>query len=744
MGVDEQPNYSTRPVVVAPAPVGNKPAVLAPGTPLGGRYRIEKELGGGAVGVVYLAHDQKLHDRKVVIKLLRERWDDSGQKEYFEKKFNEEIAALSRIEHPGVVGALDVGELDDGRSYLVMQYVHGKTLRTQIGPHGMELSRVANLFRQIGQALTAAHKRGVLHRDLKPENIMLQMSDDDDDEYSKLIDFGIATVIDELTPAGIKTTTVAGTALYMAPEQLEGKPEAASDIYALGVVAYELVTGQLPFNPDSPYQLLEMQRAGVRVKPRELRPSLPESAQEAILKALSFAPQDRYGSAKEFTNALVSALTENAGRAIPEGRQLAQVLFTDLVGYSKLSIEEQARWLKELRKAVRGTNEYQRAQLNNQLFSLPTGDGVALVFFGGDPVAAVKCAVEIARALKSRPEIKLRMGVHIGLVQVITDINDKPNVSGGGINIAQRVMAFGGAGHILLSRTVADDLSQLDEWASHLRDCGERVVKHGRRVHIFNLYTGEVGNPRCPRATRVPWLLIAVLLAVAAALGMTAWLSAASRRKNEPAVVDTPGPAVERRNEPEPVPVRQLSYSLTLLKDPRRYRGSKPSQMSGETAVEAGDQVRLNVSSPQAGYLYAVNEGPEQTTDGMPDFIILFPSTNANGGSAEVKPNRPIQIPQPSRQPDRDWLVFDNDKGTEKIWLVWSETTVPELEAVKGRANPKDRGVIKDPGQVRAVAQYLRAHPANQTEIGKDEASKQTTLKSKDEPLVGLMKLEHH
>src|SRR5262245_50348491 len=189
---------------------------------LGERYLIERKIGRGGVGIVFLARDKRLHDTPVVIKLLAEGLLDLENRAWFEKKFRQEVYALARIDHPGVVRALDLGELPDGRAYLVMQYVSGMSLRSVIqvqGPQGMELQRAADLLRQMGQALTAAHQQGVIHRDLKPENIMLQIAGDE--ERVSLIDFGIATVLDTAEAGLIKATRVAGTRDYMAPEQLQ-------------------------------------------------------------------------------------------------------------------------------------------------------------------------------------------------------------------------------------------------------------------------------------------------------------------------------------------------------------------------------------------------------------------------------------------------------------------------------------------------------------------------------------------
>jgi tRNA A-37 threonylcarbamoyl transferase component Bud32 len=272
------------------------------------RYIIEKELAHG-FSVVYLARDTQLVSRRVVIKLLLERREQSEDTLWYKKKFRQEIEALARIDHPGIVTVLDTGIAPDGRPFLVMQFVEGHSLRSILQPRGMDFQRVANVIRQIGQALSAAHEKGVYHRDLKPENIMLQ-NFGNGEELVKLIDFGIATIMASQTISSFPTRVV-GTLLYMAPEQFEGRVSASSDTYAMGVVAYEMVTGKRPFNPDLPYQLFHLQQAGVKTKPRDIRPSLPEAAQDAILKALSFNPGHRYSQARDFGEELAGALTEH-------------------------------------------------------------------------------------------------------------------------------------------------------------------------------------------------------------------------------------------------------------------------------------------------------------------------------------------------------------------------------------------------------------------------------------------------
>src|SRR5579864_5724513 len=161
--------------------------------------------------------------------------------------------------------------------------------------------------------------------------------------------------------------------------------------------------------------------------------------------------------------------------------EIGHVLFIDIVGYSKLLINEQSEQIQQLKQIVRGTEQFRAAEAEGKLLRLPTGDGGALVF-RTNPEAPVLCAMEIAKALKGYPEFRVRMGIHSGPVNEITDLNEQSNIAGAGINIAQRVMDCGDAGHILLSRHVAEDLEHYPRWRPHLHDLGECELKHGVRV----------------------------------------------------------------------------------------------------------------------------------------------------------------------------------------------------------------------------------------------------------------------
>src|ERR1035437_1520221 len=462
--------------VMAAAPERQVPA---PPAIMGDRYEVERELGRGGMSVVYLARDRQLLGKRVVIKVLLET---TSIDPWMRQKFLQEMEALSRIDHPGVVGVLDTGLTAEGKQFLVMQYIEGVTLRSVIEPGGVNFVPAAGIIRQIGHALAAAHEKGVWHRDLKPENIMLQCLGGED--HVKLIDFGIAGI--QNSQFSGEKTKVAGSLSYMAPEQFSGHPCEASDIYAFGVVAYEILTGTLPGETG------------------ESRPKLPERAERSIRKAMSLRPEDRQSSVRAFSEELCHALSggetarKSAKSAVPGTVEMAHVLFTDLVGYSLLPMDRQKEYLGELQQIVRESPQCRAAEAAGDIISLPTGDGMALAFFG-DPTAPAQCALEVAAGLQSKPHLKLRMGIHSGPVYRVADVNANANVAGGGINIAQRVMDCGDAGHILVSKTVADVLLQLSQWSPYLTNLGECTVKHGVKVHLYSLAKAELGNPERPR-----------------------------------------------------------------------------------------------------------------------------------------------------------------------------------------------------------------------------------------------------
>src|SRR5437764_10010609 len=257
-----------------------------------------------------------------------------------------------------------------------------------------------------------------------------------------------------------------------------------------------------------------------------------------INKTLRKNRDERYQSAKELLEAVVrlrrrmefkaelkrSRSSRESCDASAEGKreiqlEIAHVLFIDIVGYSNFSIDDQHAAIEELNQIVLASAQVRGAEAAGPLIKIPTGDGIALVFYTS-PEAPVQCAVEISSALKEHSRLQLRMGIHSGPVSGVVDVNERANLAGAGLNIAQRVMDCGDAGHILLSKHTAEDLEEYEQWRPLLHDLGACEVKHGARVSVVNLYDDQFGNAKLPqrfetaqkRRTRLRWAVTAAAL----------------------------------------------------------------------------------------------------------------------------------------------------------------------------------------------------------------------------------------
>lgn len=468
-----------------------------------GRYRIISKIGKGGMGEVYRARDSLL-DRDIALKVL-----PIGvlADEVSRKRFRQEALILAKLNHPNIATIHEFGS-QDGVDFLAMELISGKSLAETLGQGPLPEKQACRLGVQLTEGLAAAHQHGIVHRDLKPANIMLTA-----DGRLKILDFGLAKLIQDaphdVTQSSTKGDSVPGTLPYMAPEQLKGEPvDARTDVYATGAVLYEMTTGQRPFVETNSARLLDAILHLHPRPPRELNRRLSTKIESTILKALEKAPEDRHHSILEVRTELEkSGSSSSASRSSdPENSEethieIAHVLFLDIVQYSVLPMEEQRRCLHDLHDIARGTVEFGKVSSSDQLLSLPTGDGMALVFFG-DPEAPIRCAVEMSRAIRARPEIRVRMGIHSGPVYRVADINAGKNVAGAGINTAQRVMDSGDAGHILVSQSVVDVLGHLGQWSPAFHDLGEVHVKHGVHLHLFNFYMSGLGNPNLPSKIR--------------------------------------------------------------------------------------------------------------------------------------------------------------------------------------------------------------------------------------------------
>jgi serine/threonine-protein kinase len=264
----------------------NKDSYL--GRVVAGRYRLEALLGEGGMGVVYRAR-HVLIDRVVALKLIR---PDLRGETHLRAWMLREARAANRVDHAHIVDIHDVGETDEGELYLVMEYLTGTSLSSEVAKGPMPLTRAVDILEQMTAALSRAHDLGVVHRDLKSDNIMLTVRGGRRD-FVKILDFGLAALARDprLAPKG----AVFGTPEYMSPEQARGEDAIpSSDLYALGILFFEMTTGQLPFRSSDRDTLLEMQRSSAPPRPRSLRDDLPEAAEQILLRLLEKDPRRRF------------------------------------------------------------------------------------------------------------------------------------------------------------------------------------------------------------------------------------------------------------------------------------------------------------------------------------------------------------------------------------------------------------------------------------------------------------------
>jgi serine/threonine protein kinase len=275
------------------------------GTILENRYLITEKIGEGGMGFVFKAEDKKLTNRAVVVKFLK---PEMINQEYLLTKFRHEMESLARVKGEGVIDIYDIGSLNE-IPYIVTEYFDGVSLDKIMKPEGLPFGEVAEIIKKIGKALTEVHQTGIIHRDLKPSNIMIKYSSNE--IIIKIIDFGVARVQDSvISPLTTQIGLILGTVYYVSPEQFLGGENLTSttDIYSLGIISYEMLTGKRPFEPTNILQLTEMHRQGVAVNPQILRPEISDETQDKLLKALSYEPQTRYQSADDFGNQLSESL----------------------------------------------------------------------------------------------------------------------------------------------------------------------------------------------------------------------------------------------------------------------------------------------------------------------------------------------------------------------------------------------------------------------------------------------------
>lgn len=289
-----------------------------------GRYHIIEQLGEGGMAIVYKAYDMRM-ENDVAVKVIRTENLAPSILERALKRFEREAKSLAKLTHANIVKVLDYGE-HDGKPYLVMPYLPGGTLKQKLLGKPMEYVEAAQLLKPIAKALAYAHQQGVIHRDIKPANILITQSGD-----PMLTDFGVAKIIDdEVTMDLTGTSSTVGTPEYMAPEQITSKTvDHRADIYSLGIVFYEMVTGRRPYIADTPLAVLFKHASEPLPRPKQFVPSLPDAVEQMLIKALAKNPQDRYSDAELFVKALDALTVDTSKIHVPKISFTEDVQTTD-------------------------------------------------------------------------------------------------------------------------------------------------------------------------------------------------------------------------------------------------------------------------------------------------------------------------------------------------------------------------------------------------------------------------------
>ena len=463
---------------------------LKPGAVVG-RFQLIREVGKGGFGLVYEAFDRELN-RRVAFKAVR----PGPRQEIRQERLLREAEKAAQLSHPNIVTLYDVGRTEHG-PYLVMELLRGTTLLQRLHREPLSLREALRVAVEAAKGLAHAHAQGVIHRDLTPGNVFLC-----EDGQVKVVDLGLAHAFGHRKIDG-------GTPAYMAPEQMRGAPEdERTDVFSLGVILYQMLSGQLPFG-------VERRKEYPETAP-PLDVSKPELA-ALVARMLSADPVRRPRDAAEVLEALAAVQEElersdqgetrphrrpppiSAEQVKPERTWVCSVLAADIVRYAEQTVELQAAWKARLNgcltRAVHDLPEADRLVLDS-------GSGLAVCFLG-DPDGAMSCALALLGMVLreesvQRGGMRVRFGMHLGAVKLLKDINGNLNALGDGLLVAQRMMGFAGENQILVSRAFHDVASCLsDAYRPLFGSAGTRRDEQMREHAVY-----ELRLPEAPRASR--------------------------------------------------------------------------------------------------------------------------------------------------------------------------------------------------------------------------------------------------
>jgi len=405
--------------------------------------------------------------------------------------------------------------------------------------------------------------------------------------------------------------------------------------------------------------------------------------------------------------------------------EIAHVLFIDIVGYSKLLINEQRRLLELLNQIVRATEQFRTAEANARLITIPTGDGMALVFYN-TPEAPVECALEISRAVKQHPELKLRMGVHSGPVSGVIDVSGRANIAGAGVNMAQRVMDCGEAGHILLSKRVAEDLDQYGHWHRHLHELGECEVKHGTRVSVTNLYTEELGNPEVPekfrharhkltsaafgekaKSSKNRWIAIAAAILIIAALAAGALLWSRHTPQNGRSIAASPSTAVASPASVAAVPEKSIAVLPfeNLSRDPDNAFFTDGVQ--DEILTDLAKIADLKVTSRTSVMQYKTGVQRNLREIGQQLGVAHLLEGSVQRAANRVRVNAQLI----DTRSDAHLWAQTYDRDLADVFAIQSEIAKAIADQLQAKLSPSEKSAIEQPptADVTAFDLYSRA-----------------------------------
>jgi TolB-like protein/Tfp pilus assembly protein PilF len=415
--------------------------------------------------------------------------------------------------------------------------------------------------------------------------------------------------------------------------------------------------------------------------------------------------------------------------------EIAHVLFVDIVGYSKLLINEQRESLRQLNQIFRDTDAFRVADVAEKLICLPTGDGMALAFTS-TPDAPVRCALQASKTLRRHPELKIRMGVHSGPVSGITDLNERSNIAGAGINVAQRVMDCGDAGHILLSKRVAEDLVQYRHWQPYLHDLGECDVKHGAVISLVNLYNDEVGNPERPTKLalsnqttqsgtrrafdRIPrTLIIALVFLTTAVVGLRILFPHLAPKSNDVSRATTSAVAAS-------IPEKSIAVlpfeNLSANQETAFFTDGVQDQILTNLAKVADLKVISRTSVMQYKVVRARN---------LREIGRQLGVANVLEGSVQRVANRiRVNTQLIDARTDAHLWAQTYDRDLADVFAIQSEIAQTIADQLQARMSPREKAAIAQPPTTDPVAQRLYAQAQQLSELASNPGGKEALLQA--------------